>query len=208
MPSRLVAVAVLAALATTTPAYAAKKKARPKPPPPICNLIKDDAGDAGFMGQTNAQVYDPSLDIVSFDIGVSATMLTAVIRVKDLTKTSQASPTGRAWSIAMSNGTATMGLAAFLSPVGGERFSSDKGVFDWDHDQIRIHAPLADYPNAKIKKGAVLRGFYVTANQVVGFDPSWSLGYAFEPFSTPADKTPATTAAFTVGAASCVKVGA
>lgn len=202
---RIAVAAVVAMLATTSPAVAAKRK--PKPPPPICNLIKDAANDAGLMGNTAQPVYDPSLDIRSVDIGVSATMLTAVIRVTDLTKESNAAPTGRMWDISMSNGTATLGLSAYLSPVGKEQFSSGKGIFDWNADQIRIHAPLAEYPNAKIKRGAMLRGFYITSNQVVGFDPTWSAGYAFVPFSTPADKTDPTTAAFPVGAASCVRVG-
>lgn len=200
----VLAAAVLAVLGTTTPALAAT---RPRPRPAVCNLIKDPIGDAGISGQSQPQLYDPSLDIVSADIGVNAAMLTAVIRVRDLTQDSPLYKAGRRWNITMANGTETLSLAAFASPLGGQRFSSGKGVFDWNADQIRIHAALADYPNAKIKKGVVLRGFYVTANQVVGLDPAWSFGYASAPFSTPADRTDATTAAFTVGNASCVTVG-
>ena len=141
------------------------------------------------------------------DIGVDAKTLTGVIRVKDLTESSTTGTTGRTWSISLSNGTSTLGLAAFLSPAGGQKFSTGRGVFDFANDQVRIHATLADFPNAKIKKGAVLRGFYVTSNVVVGLDPSYNAGYAFAPFSA-ADATRATPAAFPVGAASCVRVGA
>lgn len=205
--SHLVAVAVIALLVAPAPAHAAKKKKKPKPPPPICFLVKDATGDAGIQGNAGgSHTYDASLDIVSMDIAVDATRLTGVIRVKDLTETSTTGTTGRTWSISMSNGTSTLGLAAYWSPLGEEQFNTKSGVFDTVKDEIRIHAKLADFPNAEIKKGSVLRGFYVTSNVVVGFDPSLNAGYAFAPF-TSADATPATTASFPVGAASCVKVG-
>ncbi|HWL34937.1 MAG TPA: hypothetical protein VNQ77_01965 [Frankiaceae bacterium] len=198
--SRLVAVAALSLVASATPAYAAKK-------PVICNLIKDTAGDAGLGGAAAAgTTYDPSLDILSADLAVSSSMLTAVIRVKDLTKDDTLAPTGRTWNISFTNGTQSVGMSAYLSPLGGEQFSTKKGVFDYAKDQIRIHVALADIPNAKIKKGSVLRGFYLATNVVVGLDPSLNAGSSFAPLGGSTDST-TSTAAFTVGSLSCVKVG-
>lgn len=201
--NRLIAIVAVALLAaTTTPAFAAKKR-----PKPVCNLVKDAADDAS-VGGVGATTYDPSLDIVSADIGVSGTMLTAVIRVKDLTRSDTLGTTGRTWGLSLSNGTASVGLNAYVSPLGGEQFNTGKGKIDYAADQVRVHVLLKDLPHAKIKKGAVLRGFYVTSNVVVGLDPSLNAGHAFAPLSGAVDATPATTAAFPVGTLSCVKVGA
>lgn len=202
MRSRVIVAAVVAVLAAGAPASAAKR------PPVVCNLLKDAPSDAGVLGNAGGpQTYDPSLDIVSADIGVSTTMLTAVIRVKDLTRESTISPTGRTWGIAFANGTQGVGLNAYVSPLGGEQFNTGKGKIDYAADQVRIHVLLKDLPHAKIKKGSVLRGFYVTSNVVVGLDPSLNAGYSFAPFGSAADFTEATPASFTVGSLSCVKVG-
>jgi hypothetical protein len=202
--NRVVAALVIALVAAPAPAFAVKKK-----PPVICNLVKDATGDAGVLSNAGgATTYDPSLDVLSADIGVTGTMLTAVIRVKDLTQTDNLAATGRTWAISFANGTASVGLNAYLSTAGGEQFNTSKGIFDYAHDQIRIHVALADLPNAKIKKNSVLRGFYVTSNVVVGLDPTLNAGYSFAPLGAPADSTDTTTASFKVGAASCVKVGA
>lgn len=210
MRNRLVlAVLAVAVLASVAPASAAPRRPKPKPKPPLCFLIKDAAGEAGVMGNMAGQTtYDPNLDITSADVGISATTITVVIRVKDLVDNDDKAPTGRTWAMTFSNGTASAGFNAFRSPLGGEQFNTGKGVFDYDRNEIRIHANLSDLPNAKIKKGAVLRAFGVTSNVVVGLDPSYNAGYAFAPVSSPADQTdPQSTASFTVGTVSCVKVG-
>ena len=202
--SRLAVVAVLAALVAASPATAAVKK-----PKPVCNLLTDATGDAGIAANAGGETtYDPSLDIVSADIGVSGSQLTFLIRIKDLTETSTKSPTGRTWSVAFTNGTPSVGLSAFHSPVFGESFSSKKGVVDFARDQVRITIDLKDVAYAKIKKGSVLRGFYVTTNVVVALDPDHGMGHSFAPLSGATDELLGGKAAFVVGSPSCVKVGA
>jgi hypothetical protein len=203
--SRLAAAAVLAVLATTAPAYAAKAKPKPKP---VCNLVKDAPGDA-FVATSAAgpTTYDPSLDIVSADINVNATMLTGVIRVKDLTQESQAAATGRVWNLTMSNGTQAIGLKAYLSPLGKEQFSRGLGKFDYAADQVRIHAKIADLTEVKLPKGTVLRNFSITTNYIVGFDPAWGAGFGLQPQGGAVDATQPSAASFKVGSLSCVKVG-
>ncbi len=202
--SRLTVAAVLAMLVVTTPAYAKAKK----PPPPICNLVKDAPSDASvFNSAGGSNTYDPSLDILSADINVNAAMITAVIRLKDLTESSQPAPTGRVWNITMSVGTQSIGLKAYLSPGGGEQFSRGLGKFDYTANQVRIHAKISDLNGVKLPKGAVLRGFSVATNYIVGFDPAWGAGYGLQPQGGAVDATEPTTASFKVGSASCVKVG-
>jgi hypothetical protein len=204
MSRRIAPLAVVAALlVTAAPAHAAK----PRPKPPICNLITDPAGDAGILNDTGGETLrDPSLDIVSADLGVSATMLTAVIRLKELPKEDQKAPLGRTWSFAFTTNNVRVGMSAYTSQQAGDRFTNAAGgVVDWANKQIRFHVKLADEPKANLKKGALLKGFYLTSNAVVALDPTLGLGYAITP-SGAAD-TVSSEKTFTVGAASCVKVG-
>lgn len=204
--SRLVlAVLVLAAAsAASVPAHAAKAK-----PKVYCKLVVDDVGKAGVLSSVaGSATYDPSLDIVSADIASNATTLTAVIRVKDLTPTSTMSPGGRTWGLTFANGTVSVGLNAYLSDNFGKQFSTKQGgVFDFAKDEIRIHVALADVAYAKIKKGSLLRGLYVTSNSVVAFDPAMGLGYGFPPFAGSTDDATAPKSVYPAGALSCVKVG-
>ena len=83
------AVALVAAVATSGVATAAVKKPAPKP---VCNLITDDAGDASLQPPVPS---DDSLDIVGGDLASDGKNVTAVIRVKDLAATSPGAVTGR-----------------------------------------------------------------------------------------------------------------
>lgn len=200
--SRLAAMVVLAALVGTLPADAAPK---PKPKPQ-CNTVKDPKGDA-FVGGTGTTTYDPSLDIISADVNANAKMLTAVIRLADLTEESQWAPAGRTWTFAFTNGANPISLSAYQSELGGESFGKGTGTFDYVKNEIRIHVPIGDLAPAKVVKGTILRGFNLTSNAVVGLDDAWNLGHAFQPLSGAVDRTDETKATFKVGSLSCVVVG-
>lgn len=198
--SRLAALVVLAAVAGTLPAYAAPK------PKQQCQTVKDPKGDA-FVGGTGTTTYDPSLDIVSADVNANAKMLTAVIRVADLTEESQWAPLGRTWTFAFTNGAQPISLSAYKSPLGGETAGKGTVKFDYVKDEIRIHVPLTELGQAKVVKGTILRGFNLTSNAVVGLDDAWNFGHAFQPLSGAVDRTDDTKATFKVGTPSCVVVG-
>ena len=202
--SRLAALVVLAAVAGTLPAYAAPK-AKPKPKP-VCFLIKDPANDAS-LGGAGATTYDPSLDIITADVNASATTLSAVIRVKDLTEDSTIGKSGRTWTFSMSNGANNIALAAYLSDRGGKAFGKGTGTFDFTKNEIRMHVPIKDLGGTKVVKGTILRGVYLTSNVVVGLPPELGRGPAFQPLSGAVDTTTPTNATFKVGTPSCVVVG-
>jgi hypothetical protein len=81
----------LALAASLLGAGVANAVTKPKPKP-VCNLIKDDSGDASLQPPVPS---DDSLDIVGGDLASDAKNVTAVIRIKDLSATSVASLSGR-----------------------------------------------------------------------------------------------------------------
>lgn len=84
----VLALSALLASGLAAGADAAVKK--PKPAPPVCNLVKDDAGDA------EAVSADDKLDIITADIASNASLVTAVIRMKAAPGgTDTAAPFGR-----------------------------------------------------------------------------------------------------------------
>lgn len=100
-----VATACLATAFTAVPAHAA----------PRCRLVVDAAGDV-------RPVADDSLDIVSADLGASASDLTAVIRLHGWVDPDLAATGGRAWfvlfQVAGDSTGETQFLQALVTPTG------------------------------------------------------------------------------------------
>ena len=97
MQARLALVPVTALVALVAPAALAAPKAAP-----VCNIITDPAGDTfAFRTQNDppagSPVYGPqddNLDLVSADLASDGKVVTAVVRIKKLSRTIQTSPTG------------------------------------------------------------------------------------------------------------------
>ena len=81
--------ALAASLLGAGVAHAAVKRPVVKP---VCNLVKDDAGDASIQPPIPS---DDSVDVLGGDLASDAKKVTAVIRVKNLAATSPAMVTGR-----------------------------------------------------------------------------------------------------------------
>jgi hypothetical protein len=202
---------VAVALTTTGPAAWSATKTKPKPPkakpkPPVCNLVTDIPGDASPLNNGVSQAYAPSLDILSADVASNGKVITAVIRVKALTKSEQNSPFGRQWELTAKDGNSSLGFDVYDGPF-GTFFSAGTGVLDYAHNEVRISVPVKDI-TLPLTPGTVLTGFSVSTSTVVEFDPAATLGNAFAPPGGSEDSATApATVKYMVGALSCVKPG-
>jgi hypothetical protein len=169
-------------------ATAAPKK-KVKPVPPICNQIVDEKGDAtaGAISASN----EPSWDVVTADIASDAKMLTTVIRVDKLAKSTSSDPLGSQWRFDFFVGDTNLYTQATSSPF-GDRFvvgytdttshaianSGATGVFDEAKNEVRVSAPLSAFDaQAKITPGTKLTQLAASAGDFVntaGGNPSGS----------------------------------
>jgi hypothetical protein len=188
---------------------AAPKK---KPVPPICNQIVDPKADAtaGALSTSN----EPSWDVVSADIAADAKMLTTVIRVDKLTKSTSADPLGSQWRFDFFVGETNLYTQATSTPF-GDKFvvgytdttshslanSGATGVFDDVKNEVRVSVPLSAYvAQAKITPGTKLTQLAAQAGDYVntaGGSPSGSFAADDAVGSKP----------YATGTATCVAVG-
>lgn len=189
---RLVALAGVLVLVSGGAASAA----RPKPKPPLCKLVGDGTGDV----KTNNE----SLDITGGDIATNAKTITAVIRVKKLTKEDLTSPTGRYFEVSFAYEGRGQQINAVIDPMGTIKWAGGLGTghFDTNRNEVRIHMPVdALIGRPQLKAGALLTNLMVRTdlgNPVFAM-PTTGLILG--------DSAPGTKP-YPVHAASCVRVGA
>lgn len=213
MRTRLTALVLVAGLAMSGVAGAATKpKPKPKPKPPPCNIITDAPNDSGpISGKAGAPLYDPSLDIVSADIATNATMITAVIRVKQLTQSDSTWPFGRQWAFQFTTSTGhNYGFIAYDSQF-GQAASVGQLKLDTAHNEVRVSAKLSDLPFA-LPKGTtlgVLQAYSYAAVQFPAVSPATqpTTALALPGWSTEDNAAAPATSKYSVGTQTCVKVG-
>jgi hypothetical protein len=160
--ARLALVPVAALVALVAPAAVAAPKTGP-----VCNTITDPAGDTfAVRSQDGEGVYGPqddSLDVISGDLASDGKVVTAVVRIKKLSRTVSTSPTGLTASLGFLIGGSNTQVRLYAVLVSGQadRFevgslASDavpntpstyvgeaKGVVDLAKNEVRITAPAA-----------------------------------------------------------------
>ena len=200
----------------------ADAKAKPKPPKPVCNLLTDATGDANVLG-----VGDPSndaIDVVGGDIAADKKLITAVIRVKKLAKTSPMSPTGMLWSLDFTADDVVFSFAAHTDPTGAVAYQASyktalqgslydggaTGTFDLAKSEIHVTAPVSLLAaQATIKVGTVLSALAAKGSMdIVVPDPSKKVaaGGTIEDVSLGLDSA-ASDKTYKVGTLSCVTPG-
>lgn len=210
----IAAVGVIVAVGTCTSAGAASKP-KPAKVKTYCNIVTDPAGDAtGFVVTGILPVSEPGLDILSADLATNDKLLTAVIRVKDLSSSSTA-PTGRAYYLNFTVGGAqfyidatsaltgsSAGLGQF-SGAGGTRGSISGTVtatFDTSKNEVRMTTDLANITaKAPVKKGAKFTAITALTQRAIAIPGVITI--------TPTADTTAEGTDYPAGAPSCVKVG-
>lgn len=180
MQARLALVPIAALVALVAPAAIAAPKAAP-----ACNTITDPAGDTFALRTQDAPPaggpqygpQDDSLDVISGDLASNGKVVTAVIRIKKLSRTVQTSPTGLTASLGFLIGgsNTVVRLYAVLATGQTDRFdvsatASDAvpntpstyvgegtGVVDLAKNEVRITAPAALLaPYGALKAGTPL----------------------------------------------------
>lgn len=219
--SALLAIVVLAA-ATAPAALAATRKA----PKPVCNIIKDDTGDAGAAEVPG----DANDDIVSGDLASDGRTITAVIRTAALAQPDPASPLGQGFYVRFSaRGSDKLLYLAARTYVTGTVFSygysaadpatgvntsyslgAAKGVVDTAKKEVRVTVPVADFGKAGVKLVKGLKLLTPTAETQrmagQGVVPSQEVGGNRIPlggFSLIFDE--ASGASYVIGTPSCAK---
>ena len=203
----LVTAAVLAAV-TAPHATAAVKK--PKPLPPVCNLIKDDAGDARGVNGPN-----DSLDVLTADVASGAKSVTAVIRVKAAPSADdQNTAMGKLYTLSFTAGKdVTVNLQAKLTKLGGAKFSSNTGAASFKAGtatgsftgtEIRITANPAELPAANLKAGTVFSALKVADAYMLSSSSGIPEMEDSITGSSPSDSADGGKATYTAGAKSCV----
>lgn len=200
---------------------------------PVCNLIKDDAGDMNDSPTPGT----PSVDVVGADIASTATKITAVVRVAKLSKTDSGAPLGQAWFFqfvpkGLPEPNDFLFLAAYSTPTGGDEFivgrqaphatgaintsykiADATGVFDEAKSEVRITADIAAFGEfaALLKPGSSLGTLTSDARQLFGQRavPSPVVGGVLVPTGglTFTQDTAEGSKAYVAGEASCLKVG-
>lgn len=196
----IAAVAVVGLVATPMAAGAATK---PKPKP-VCKLLTDPVDRA----------ESKSLDIVSADVATDAKLITAVIRVTDLSDTSDPSITlGRKYEIsfAVDGGAAT---GAVYDGPAGTYANYGTAVLDEARNEIRWTAPLKEVEKQRrvtITPGRTkltslrAKAFAgVTVPSQVSDPQSGNIQFVDGLYF---DDSAAPTSAYIAGTPSCVKVG-
>lgn len=113
------------------------------------------------------------MDITSADVASNNRMITAVLRVKNLSAMSPNAPTGMSWRVSFTAGRFTFTLASHASATGSTTFDAAyssvtggalygggaTGVFDTAKNEVRITARLSLLSaQTDIKPGTVMRG--------------------------------------------------
>lgn len=212
MRTRMTALILVAGLAMSGVADAATKHKPSKPKPPPCHILTDPANDSGPMsGVAGAPLYDPSLDIISADVATNATMITAVVRVKQLTQSDSSWPLGRQWEFDFTTSTGHFyGFIAYDGPL-GQKVSAGHLNMSLKDNSIYFSAKLSDLPFA-LPKGTTLGTLQAYTRATFQLPPAGPEGVIPQAFVAPGWSTednaaaPAT-AKYSVGAATCVKVG-
>ena len=203
----------LALVASVTAAGAAGAATKPKPKP-VCNLLVDPAGDAKdtFLQEGVMPSSEDAVDIVSADVAADAKTLETVIRVKKLATSSSTAPGGLHWkfffnvgedkiytqAIAATGGSPTFVFGTIDATAGTSKKLGDAtGVLDTAKSEVRIWLPLSALPNPP-KPGAKINTLEPNAGRY------YSAGVSL---SDPTDSA-TSSKSYTVGALSCVKVGA
>ena len=172
---------VLVPLAVVSALVAPSAQAAPAKAKPTCKTIIDPAGDTFAARSQDAQgAYGPqedALDIVSGDLASDGKTVTAVVRLKTLSRAIQTSPTGLTVGLdfLIGDSTSVVRLQAVLVNGSADRFEVSskaadavpntpstyvgevKGVVDAKKNEIRIHAPAALLaPYGAVKPGVKL----------------------------------------------------
>lgn len=165
MQARLALIPLAALVALVAPAANAAPKARKAPP--VCNIIKDPAGDTFAVRSQDQQAkYGPQedgLDVTSADLASDGKVVTAVVRIAALSRSIALSPTGLVTGIEFTIGgnDAVVRLQAVLVSGQADRFEvttlagdalpntpstyvgEATGVVDLPKKEVRISAPVA-----------------------------------------------------------------
>ena len=178
-------------------------------PKPVCNLVKDEKGDAAIVSS------QPALDIVTGDIATNAKNITAVIRLDGTPSGANAEAAGGTrYSFLFSPQGAEnpQYLSALVPFVGeptfrtGQAVTDDAGTTTYTNDtdqvegvikddEVTITAPLSAFASrASMKSGTKLSGLQVETFALVGV------------FLVPVDD--AAGKSYVVGTRSCVTPGA
>ncbi len=222
----VVLAAVLLTSCAGTGAFAATK-AKPKPKP-VCNLIKDDTGDATY----NNAPGNGTDDILTADVASDAKNVTGVIRLAALATPDPQAPFGHGYFVQFTpKGTETnLFVSARTYPQGttfvygysaadpntgvntSYTLGQGTGTVDTAKKEVRITAPLSGYKATEIQltPGRKLIGLTAASYRLAGQGvvPSQNVGPARAPlggFLLPFDD--ATGTSYVMGMPSCVKVG-
>lgn len=182
---------------------AAPKKKAPKP---VCNLVTDAKGDATDTGGTGAKApNDPNLDILRADISSNATTLTALIGLSTLDDSENSSQTGRSYVVTFSVHGKTVTVRGITSPA-GDKWADGNGTGKVDKaaKQVRIHVPLAKLAEMAQLPQPLKPGVKVTAISA----STWRWVGTTEATLGIVDRATGAGPGYTLGAPSCVKVGA
>ena len=230
-----VAVGLVATVATAGLAEAAKRP-KTKPSPPVCNLIKDGAGDGYVLNASSLDSrlspvpgfgQDDAQDILSADVATDAKTLTTVIRVKKAATTSSMAPTGLQWTFSFNYDGVTIqtsvssdpakgvsGLWAYATPTTNTIGGPLKATIDTATNEVRATVPLADLvAHAAIKAGKHLDTLSASTSGLLlvpdaPVDPlTKNSTTPLATLNTPSGQTVNGTGFYLAGAPSCVKVG-
>jgi hypothetical protein len=184
-------------------------------PKPVCNLVKDDAGDASdsFIASGVYPTNLDAVDIVSADVATNAKKLTTVIRVKKLATSDPTAPGGLHWKFFFNVGDTQIWTQALAPPGSAPSFrygtidgttgtskslgDALSGALDTAKNEIRVTISLSDLPD-KPKPGSKLTTLAPNAGRY------YSAGVSLSDSTDSAEGSKS----YTVGAPSCVKVGA
>ena len=198
---------------------------------PVCNLITDAAGDAGY---NNVPGGDGD-DIVSADLATDATTVTGVVRVAGLSTPDPEAPLGRNYTVLFTapKSADLLFMSARTYPQGTKfiygyqaedpntgvttnyALGDAAGVVDTAKGEIHISVPVkgfVDGAKAKLAPGTKLAGLSATVERIVG--------QGFVPSQSPAPGAPrvplggfllafddAAGGSYVMGTPSCVAVG-
>jgi hypothetical protein len=222
-------VALLAMSLLVTGGVGAVSSASAKTVKPVCDLVQDAKGDAGY----NHVPGNNSDDIVSADVASNSTTITGVLRTAGLTVPDPEAPLGRNYTVLFTApGSAdVLYLSARTYPQGTQFFygyqavdpsttvktnyslGSATGVVDTAKGEVHVSVPVKSFvagAKAKLAPGAKLTGLEATVDRIVGqgFVPSQNVGPQRVPFGgllLPFDD--ATGGSYVMGTPSCVVVG-
>ncbi|MDQ1686364.1 MAG: hypothetical protein QOC82_3101 [Frankiaceae bacterium] len=181
-------------------ASAAVKKKAPKP---SCKIVAAKPGG----------ISDQSLDIVYGDVASDAKNLTAVIGVAKLIASGQDSDNrlGREWDISFTIDGKQVTLQSYDGALASSFAANGTLSFDTKNNQVRVTISLADLANklnAPVRnKASVITNFVVnTATTIVGPAVPGALRAGTYYQTGQADRV-LSSAKYTAGSPSCVKVG-